>query len=513
MQSHHKTGFNKAFSLHQKGNFTEAADIYRGLICDGSESADLFHLYGLALHQTGKNEDALLYIKKAVSISPDSTVYLQNLAIVYRDLGNQKEVVNLYREILKINPDHLEAHRNLALYLRSFREHEEALIHGRRALKIDPNHSATWNNMGNLFNDLGQIDEAHEHYQKSVKLSPCYGQAWANLSTVTKYRDDSDIRKMETILASRDLPPTEAGQMCFALGKAYKDLGRPDDAFPYYVRANKSVSSSFPWERFESYLEDIKDAFSHEFFDCRKYIDSDVSPIFIVGMIRSGTSLAEQILSSHPEICGVGERPELANLTQLIENYPRGVPGATHHRLSKIAKQYVDAINQFKNSRFRSADKMMTNYLHIGIISLLFPHARIVHMKRNPYAVGLSIFCQNFSKPPGWTSSLDDIGRYYANYHGMMNHWESHSPIKIHTVVYEELLSDPERVTRNLFAYCGEKWTADCLNFHKNRNVVQTASNWQVRQPLNRKNGEKWRAFEPFLSDLDKWLPSSKQRC
>ncbi|MDF1816051.1 MAG: sulfotransferase [Verrucomicrobiales bacterium] len=505
MQSHHKVLFQQAFTLHRQGKTREASKIYLDLIEEGNRSADVLHLYGLSLHELGDQSGALPYIKKAIAMAPDNSLYRKNLAVVFSKLGRTEDTVEQYRKILKIDPDNLEAHQSLAFHLRELRDHTAGLLHAERALELEPGHSATWNNAGNLLNDLGRIEDARLHYRKAVDHDPRNGQAWANLASVTKFRQPSEVALMEKVLCQGELSSTQEGQLCFALGKAWKDIGKPELAFPYYEKANRRVPSHFPWEQFETYVDDLGKLFQADTFAGYPRSKSTERPIFIVGMMRSGTSLVEQILSTHPALCGVGERPELARLIGNIPDYPKTLRQDTEP-LTKIANTYRDLINPFKDTNTRSVDKMMTNFLHIGMISLLFPKAKIIHTERNPYAVGLSIFCQNFAKPQGWTSSLDDIGRYYTSYRKMMDHWAAHSPLEIHTVRYEELLSSFEKNTRDLFTYCEEEWPEDCLEFHENRNVVKTASNWQVRQPLNPDNREKWRAFEPYLTDLDKWV-------
>ncbi|MEO0414528.1 MAG: sulfotransferase [Verrucomicrobiota bacterium] len=312
---------------------------------------------------------------------------------------------------------------------------------------------------------------------------------------------------MLATLETPDLSEKDAGQLSFALGKAYNDLGVAEKAFPYYQRANQSIDVSFPWEQFEAYLKSQREIYTQAFFDkAPRAAESDFAPVFIVGMLRSGTSLLEQIIAAHSQFCGIGERPELAKVTQRIPDYPHSAPKLTAEQLKQLAGHYETDIAPHRQNDLRPVDKMMTNFMHLGFIALLFPNAKIVHTRRHPCAVALSCFFQNFAHQPGWTTSIDGIGRYYALYEKMMDHWAAHLPLPIHHLSYEALLADPEPETRRLIEFCGADWEPACLEFHKNRSVVQTASNWQVRQPLNRSNAEKWRRYEPYLDDLKPWI-------
>lgn len=511
MNTYQQAEFSRAVSAQQNGDINVAIEVYRKLYQEDVRTVDLLHLYGVGLHQTGQHNQAVPLLKEALTRSPKNLPIHINLAIVYKALGRIKACVKQYQTVLSIDPDHLEALQSLVFHLRELRCHEQAIEYAKRALATAPNHDQTHNNTGNLYNDIGDLAQAQDHYRKAVAINPKNGQAWANFATTKKFSetDREVIEDMQSILNAGDLPPAQASQLNFAIGKAYKDLNDPDSAFPYYRRQHELMpATNFPWHSFETYLAEVRSVYTADYFASLTSLDRQDSPVFIVGMLRSGTSLLERILAAHSGFCGIGERPEIARLTQRIESYPKVVPKIPDQVVQQLADLYLQQVRQhYDRSRQRPVDKMMTNFMHIGFIYRLFPNAKIIHAKRHPYAVCLSCYLQNFAQPPGWAKSLDDIGRYYRNYQQMMAFWAEHFPSEsIIDVAYEDLLESPETEIRRMLKFCEVPWEDACLTFHRSKGVVKTASNWQVRQPLNQRNAEQWRKFESYLGDLDKWL-------
>ncbi len=536
------TPLNKACQLQQAGRIPEALVIYEEILRENSIHPDALHLAGLSHHQMGNAEAALPLLQKAVEQIPGSALYRSNLALVLVQAnqlanaeqearraiqldanqvtahvslglcltrtGQLKDAGRAYQSALAIDPDCFDAHNNLAKIFRDLREHDTALEHGISATKLQPQNCFIQNNLANIYNDLGELDKARTHYEKAIELKPTYGQAWSNWSHTLKFGANGfeaasgRIPEMENLLKQANLSSTDRGNLLFALAKAHKDYERHDEAVPLYEEANRLLCPRpFPFDQYRSYLQKIRLDQTRGTLSNAPSSGNEAAPIFIIGMLRSGTSLTEQILSSHSMLGGVGERKDVAVLTNGLS-----IRGLATGQLSRLSETYLKNIAAFHKQEERPVDKMMTNFLHLGFIFLLFPKAKIIHIKRQAYDVCLSCFFQNFATAPAWASSLEAVGKYYALYEEMMEHWKNELLKPVFELQYEDLVSRPEQTIRGLLEYCEVPWEENCLNFYESKHPVQTASNWQVRQKLHTGSVGNWKRYEKFLAPLKKQL-------
>ncbi|MGB1548696.1 MAG: sulfotransferase family protein, partial [Alphaproteobacteria bacterium] len=306
---------------------------------------------------------------------------------------------------------------------------------------------------------------------------------------------DPDIAAMETVLTRL---PTSDGRtipFCFALGKAYEDCEDYDRAFNYYTRGNKLKRAELAF--------DIVETFSKPFLkkEADRGFDSEV-PIFILGMPRSGTSLVEQILASHSEVHGGGERAEWMRLVRGIDSFPDGVRDFGPEDFARLGENYVEALRKLAPEAARITDKLPHNFLHVGLIHLALPKAKILHCVRNPVDTCLSCYKHLFDSELSFAYDLDELGRYYRLYERLMHHWRAVLPGRMLDVPYEELVADQETLSRRILDFCELPWEPACLDFHKTDRRVQTASVAQVRQPIYTTAVRRWRKYEHRIAPL-----------
>ena len=547
---------SEAVAHHQSGDMERAGNLYRKILEAEPGHADALHLLGVIEHQQGRHQPAIELIRRALAANPGAAAFHNNLAECYRHLrqfeqaaqhyrraieldrsyvdpisnlgvalkaqGRLEEAVAHYRRALEINPDYASAHINLGTALRDLGQHDRALAHCRRAIELRPKSAEAHNNLANVLKDLGHTDEAIAHYRRAIELKPTYGQPYSNLAHSRRFGESEvgEVKAMEQRVAAGGLSRDSLSHLHFALGKACDDLGRYDDAFAHYRQANALVATRFDFERFTEYVDQVIQAYDSDLLSRRSDFGraSDL-PVFIVGMPRSGTSLVEQILASHPQVFGAGELKNIALITEALPRtlntatpYPQCIRELDRPQSQELADTYLDHLRQLGDGAERVVDKMMTNFLHLGLVALLLPSARIIHCRRNPLDTCLSCYFQDFSHRPGFAYDLDHLARYNGQYVRAMQHWRSVLPRPMLEVDYEQLTADQEGVSRSMIEYCGLDWDSRCLQFHRTRRVVQTASTWQVQQPMHTRSSGRWKKYQahlqPLVEALERWSPS-----
>ena len=385
-----------------------------------------------------------------------------------------------------------------------------------RVLRKQPELAKVWLIYGHALKALGRLEPALAAYREAIRRQPSFGEAWwsiANLKTV-RFTDD-EIAAMRAQLDDRDLPPQDRVHFEFALAKALEDSGEFAHAFAQYERANALHRKSHPYDhaRTRDFFARIKANSTPELFARHEGSGAQArDPIFIVGMLRSGSTLVEQILASHSAVEGTSELHHIAQIARALgswetqENKPSYLEVLSElpaERLTALGGEYLSRAAQHRRlGRAYFIDKMPNNFLHIGLIHLILPNAKIVDVRRDLPACAWSCFSQHVAGGLPYLYSLEDIRRYYEDYVDLMAHYDRVLPGRIHRVHYEELIADPERGIRALLAHCGLPFERACLDFHRNRRPVHTPSSEQVRQPIFREGLEKWRHFEPWLGAL-----------
>lgn len=501
---------------------------------------------GLALMLQGKRAEAKKCFLRAIQINPKDEQAHNSLGTLLRDEGELDKAFTHFMRAIELKPDYSEAHNNLGNIYHDRSQIREALTYYERAIQIDPGYIDARYNRGMAQQKMGQYDAALSSYNLVLQLSPSHVDAITGIANV--YEKQSDYQKtheilqpllnsgkatvstaitfaaaarrlgkhgeaitvMEKLLERSNLSMEQRQELHFSLGSLYDDQKQYALAFPHFKKGNSLRPYQHDSTSEPGYFTDIITTFSSDFQreKIRSSIDSE-RPIFIVGMPRSGTTLVEQILSSHPDVFGGGELREvevaitlLRATTKTQRPYPYFIPETTLASLNNAAQSFLNILHELSPSTVHVTDKMPHNFLYLGLIEMLFPKARIIHCTRNPIDTCLSIYFHNFNANHPYTTDLAALGTYYNQYLRLLRHWESVISIPIHKVSYEQLVSDQETGTRDLLAYCGLPWDPACLRFHENKRVVTTPSYQQVRRPMYKSAVERWRNYESYLKPL-----------
>jgi len=366
----------------------------------------------------------------------------------------------------------------------------------------------------NALKTLGRREEAIAAARAALAIQPGYGKAWWMLADLKNYAfSDAEIEAMQADLAGADRPVDQL-HLDFALGRAFEQRGDPEKAFAHYADGNAAAAASLPPEamNFADRIDRAMAMFTPEFFSERdRFGHPSNAPIFILGLNRSGSTLVEQILGSHSEIEATSELPIISQLMRSVARNPGLGGGSPLAKLASLDKpgaqalgaEYLARAEDYRLSgKPRFVDKMPSNWLHVGLIRLILPNARIIDARRHPMAAGFSNFRQHYGKGSAWTASLEGIGHYYRDYLRLMRHFDRVQPGAVHRVINERLIEDFEPEVRRLLDFVGVEFEPACLEFHRSDRPVRSASAEQVRRPINRQGMDQWRAFEPWLAPL-----------
>ncbi len=465
------------------------------------------------LGRLGNSEKAL---RRALELSPDHVSAKFTLGSVLEQAGRLEEAEACYRQVLHVHPESADVKVALARVLQLESRLEEAEQALKRALALDPRNAFAHLLLGELRAAEGRFGEAEQSYREALHWRPQCAGALLNLANIKRYTSlqDADAQAIDALLARPDIPESDAACLHFALAKICSDCGAYEEAFRHYCEGNtlKHRCSRFDRDRLEARTGRVLRTFDRTLFERRRGYGLDSErPVFVVGMARSGTSLVEQIIASHPLARGAGELTKIADLIAALErtagSYPEAAAALDAKTSSRLAAAYESHLCQVAGGdAARVTDKMPTNFMHLGFIALLFPRAHIVHCLRDPLDSCLSIYFQHFHHGNDYAYDLADIGFFYRQYRRLMDHWRQVLPLAIHEVHYEDLVADPEGQVRALIEFLGLPWDERCLAHHRSRRVVQTASTWQVRQPIYGSAVGRWRRYEKHLGPLKQAL-------
>ena len=464
----------------------------------------------------GRYDDSEVLLDRCLELAPGFEAARHNHALVLYRQNRPAEAIEEVDRLLAGQPGH-PAYRSLkAAALAQIGEYEGAIGAYQAVLAEHPVQPKAWMSLGHALKTVGRADESIAAYRRSLQLQPGLGESLWSLANLKTFRFAlSDIAAMESQLARTDLPDEDRLHLHFALGKAHEDAGQWAESFEHYRLANALRRSSLAYEADETtaHLERSKALFTPAFFAARAGWGSQADdPIFVVGLPRSGSTLVEQILASHPEVEGTMELPDIASIARRLGGerkageapaYPGVLGELGAGELEALGEEYLRRTRiQRKTARPLFIDKMPNNFAHLGLIHLILPKAKIIDVRRHPLACGFSGFKQHFARGQGFTYDLEDLGRYYADYVALMAHFDAVLPGRTHRVIYEQLIEDPETQVRALLHHCGLDFDPACLRFHETDRPVRTASSEQVRQPLYREGLEQWRHYEPWLDSL-----------
>ena len=543
LPDHPQALFNLGLIRVRRGEIENAIELFRKALEQNPDFAEAQNAIGIALRLNGREQEALAHYAAALAIKPDYAEVENNLGFALQALGRHAEAVEHFRQALALAPGYFEAETNIGAALRLLHRFAEAIEHYRKALAIRPRSAEAHNNLAAALQLLGQHDEALTEFERALALTPDLASAWHGRGTVlrTLGRLDAAQQSIEKAIAIaprraefyRSLAETKrfvpgdvhgpliealAGDIAtlsaddqihlhFALGKFYADLAENERAFGHLLQGNALKRGQLAYDEAATmaYLDRIQILFSAAVMRERAGEgDPSPVPVFIIGMPRSGTSLVEQMLASHPQVHGAGELGDFETAVAALGGGPEGVPADVGGaELRRIAAHYLAAVTPRAPEARHITDKMPANFRFAGLIHLALPNARLVHMRRDPVDTCLSCFSLLFGGEQPFAYDLAELGRFYRAYEKLMAHWRGVLPPGVMLEVrYEDLVTDFEEQARTILTHCGLDWDDACRDFHKTERPVHTASAAQVRQPLYRTSVGRWRPPDAVLRPL-----------
>jgi len=502
--------------LRSRAQFEDAVASYRRALGIKADYAAAHSNLGDALRDLGRLEESAVSCRRALHIEADNAGAHNSLGNALLDLGRLDEAQACYRRALALRPGLAAAHLNLAIVLRLQGRTADAQACCGRALGIQADCAAAMTLLAELHADQGRFSQAQALFERALSIEPELPEAWAGMAQLRKMTggDAGWLAEAERI-AGKPLPPRREVYLRFALAKCFDDIKDFPQAFSNVRRANELTqlyAVKYDRRQQTESVDLIIGACGRESLNQAR-IGANMSsrPVFIVGMPRSGTSLAEQILASHPDVFGAGE---LAFWVSASAAHGSAAPAAGMNGvLQKLADDYLSLLKNRSADALRVIDKMPANFLCLGLIHAALPNARIIHMRRNPIDTCLSVYFQHFKSGHAYANDLADLKHYYTEYLRVMGHWHRTLPADaILDVPYEDLVDDQETWSRRMLQFIGLEWDPKCLDFHLTDRTVMTASKWQVRQKMSKSSVERWRNYEKYLGplrELDRSIPGS----
>ena len=437
-------------------------------------------------------------LRKALKIRPKSTSAWNLLGLVLHVDGKFYEAAGCFKKALKYDPKSAQAFNNLGASLHLLDEPDRAIPLYRKAVALIPQYADAWRNLGNALKATGQIEEARHAYESAIDADPRQTAAYAAMADCKRFEPgDPHVAKMAALARETErLTETDRINLHFVLAKAMADIGDYASSFHHLLAGNALKRQRLTYDEHATLekFERLRRVFTSDFIlERRRGGEASATPVFVIGMMRSGTTLIEQILASHPEIVGVGERADFSIAVEASlpihpkdrQEYPEAVTAMLLPQLHQIGARYLASIRKGAPRAARIVNKQPTNFLFAGMIAAVLPGARIIHARRNPVDTCLSCLATDFRGDLPFTYDVGEMARYYRAYEALMGHWrEVLPPETMIEVEYEQLVADLEGQARRMIAHCGLEWNDDCVAFHATKRIVLTASATQVRQPL-----------------------------
>jgi len=505
--------YNLGVTLRELDKIKEAIKSYKKAISIKNAYPNAHYNLGNALSSLKQYDGAIKHLELAIIFNPRFAQAYNNLGLLYKKLGKNQEAGKNFDKALAIKPDYAEAANFRGVIFQKGGDLENAMKYYQKSLEINPNLVDAYNNIGLAEKELNKTNNAIKAFENALSINPNFASAYYNLSRFKHYTlSNEQIAKMQLLLSTDGISQSDLIYINFALASASENFENQDDFFKYLNEGNrlrkKELNYSFDTsQKLFSIIYEIFTESPNLIQKPQQTIKSVKRPIFILGMPRSGTSLVEQIISSHALVYGAGE---LSTLTELL--YPilknKLINGSDKNisyekNLTLIREKYLDSLANIETSANVITDKTPANFQNIGFIFSIFPDAKIIHLKRDPRAICWSIYKSNWSEIGyGFSYNITDLVKFYSLYSNLMDFWHKKFPGQIYDICYEDLTTNQEQETKKLLKYCELDWDENCLSFHKNKRAVKTASSLQVRDKMYQGSSEAWKKYEAHIQPL-----------
>jgi len=506
----------EAVNIYKSGDLIKAEKFGKDLVKNNPNVGFLYNFLGIVLAAQNKIQEAIKYYENGIKVDPKFAMIYNNLGIIYFSLkttainkGNYiKKAEDLYKKSIELEKKNPEPFTNLGTLYNFINKNDDSIKYHKIAIEVNPKFYHAYLNLANVYVAVGNFSEAKKKLIEAIKINSNFIHAHRLLSRIIKYKkNEPHLSQMISLYANtkRD----DKMYLAYALGKAYEDIGYYDESFNYYKEANllNGKNNNFIIKKEKNKFLKIKEIFNKELFN--KFTDSgsnDSSNIFIVGMPRSGTTLVEQILSSHTDVFGADEVEFVPDLVKKYfgEDYVNllqlGINNFKSKDLKKMGDEYVSTMKYLSNTAKRSTDKLPANFLFIGLIKLILPHSKIIHCHRNPKDNIFSIFKNYFSAGKiNYSHDLKETVEYYKLYYDLIKHWNNILPNFIHNIKYEDLIKNTRKQVKDLLYFCNLKWEDKCLEFYNTKRPIKTASDTQVRNKIYNTSINSWKNYEKYL--------------
>jgi tetratricopeptide (TPR) repeat protein len=500
---------NLGLSLLAARQMDEAVTSFQTAVSLAPTLAILYYNLGTALQHQGLDGQAELAYRRAIELNPSSAQPYSRLGQILTTRGDRNGAKDCFRQAFRADPGSARSHVSLAQLLIEEGALADAEKHLRKAIALEPGLGSAYAVLGILLQDLGRFEEAIASFEATLRLrpgqvGPMFGIAYSRKFTES---DRATLQTMADLLKEGRLSAREQSYLHYSLGKAHDDLAEFEPAMDHFVEANELelglAKRRFDPDAYAAKFASIRTTFTQDFMRARSDWGSrSQRPIFIVGMMRSGTTLVEQILSAHPEVGAGGELSfwPKEGAAALAEAHSGNLSNQT---LVNLADEYLRVLGQLSPGKTHVTDKLPTNFMLLGLIRLAFPNAKVIHCRRHPVDTCLSIFVTPYTNAPDYAYDRDNIVFAYRQYLRTMAHWRvTLPPDGFLEIDYEELVSHREVASRRLVEFCDLPWDERCLQPEKNQRSVTTPTTWSVRQPVYQTSIERWRRYEPWLGPL-----------
>jgi len=491
------------------GQIESAISNFKKAVALKADYAEAHYNIGVAYQKIDQFDDAHESYNQAInSIHAYPTAH-NNLGVVFLNKGQIDDALKSFEWAIAYSPNYAEAYNNLGKALQELKQYENAKLQFEKAISLFPEYAQAYNNLGVISEIINLPEDALRYYEKAVAINPEFAEAFRNLSKIKTYSDkDKQISQMHSLYSKPDLNLSDKVKISFALAKVNQDLDNQKDFFKYLNEGNRlrKQEINYSFEESNNFHSIITNLFGFDQPILKKSSKkaSDIKPIFIVGMPRSGTSLVEQIISSHKDVHGAGELPYFRNiLNPILDNHLNENRKSFRKKdFLSIRQEYLNSLAKLKTEEKIITDKMPMNVRLLGFILSAIPEAKIVHLKRDPMATCWSNYNHYFTEGNGFSFDQEDLAKFYNLYLEIIDYWHKLFPKKIYDLCYEDLTNNQEKETRGLLKYCDLEWDKNCLDFHKNNRGVLTASSAQVRKKIYQGSSEAWKEYEKYLKPM-----------